>query len=179
MNKKNRIGSESFLAIAFALLLPLFALVIAPLIAWSTHRAGVAPPAAHASLLAPRLAAVWRQAIDKPLKIVGDGKNRWAMVELHDLADCFVRGIEQRATGIFHAVDDTRSTLNECARAVTPYGKIEHAPGEGPFAAALLANQNVSSDATRQKLGWTPRRMFVSSVDEQWQEWKAVTRLLA
>ena len=101
------------------------------------------------------------------------------MVELHDLADCFVRVIEQRATGIFHAVDDTRSTLNECARAVTPYAKIERVPGEGPFAAALLANQNVSSDATRQKLGWTPRRMFVSSVDEQWQEWKAVTRLLA
>jgi 4-amino-4-deoxy-L-arabinose transferase-like glycosyltransferase len=54
---------------AFAVLFPLFALALAPLIAWSTHRAGTT--AAHASLLAPRVAEEWRQATDKPLKIVG------------------------------------------------------------------------------------------------------------
>ena len=160
-----------------------------PLVAWRPPHEKLALANGRGAVIRPgcvyggkqSLLAGWFASADQnqPLKIVGDGKNRWAMVELHDLADCFVRVIEQRATGIFHAVDDTRSTLNECARAVTPYGKIEHVPGEGPFAAALLANQNVSSDATRQKLGWTPRRMFVSSVDEQWQEWKAVTRLLA
>jgi hypothetical protein len=57
--------------VAFAVLLPLVALAIAPVIAWTTHRATVTPAAAHASLLAPRLAAEWRHATNEPLKIVG------------------------------------------------------------------------------------------------------------
>jgi 4-amino-4-deoxy-L-arabinose transferase-like glycosyltransferase len=57
--------------VAFALLLPLSALALAPVVAWTAHRAGVAPPSAHASLLAPRIAAEWRQATDKPLRLVG------------------------------------------------------------------------------------------------------------
>ena len=98
------------------------------------------------------------------------------MVNRHDLADCYVRLIEQRVAGVFHAVDDTRSTLNECARAVAPSGKIEHLPAEGPFAEALTANQIVSSAATRRELGWTPRLTFVNSVEEQWREWRAANQ---
>ncbi len=121
------------------------------------------------------LLADWFAAADqkRALQIVGDGNNRWAMVAIHDLADCYVRVIEQRVSGIFHAVDDTRSTLNDCARAVAPSAQIEHVPPEGPMAEALTANQMVSSAATRRKLGWTPRRTFVESVDEQWREWRA------
>ena len=121
------------------------------------------------------LLADWFAAADqkRALQIVGDGNNRWAMVDIHDLADCYVRVIEQRVTGIFHAVDDTRSTLNDCASAVAPSAQIEHVPPEGPMAEALTANQMVSSAATRRKLGWTPHRTFVESVDEQWREWRA------
>jgi nucleoside-diphosphate-sugar epimerase len=120
------------------------------------------------------LLAGWFAAADqrKPLQIVGDGNNRWAMVNLHDLADCFVRVIEQRATGIFHGVDDTHLTLTECARSVAPSGKFEHVAAEGPLGQALTADQNVSSEATRRKLGWTPRRTFTTSIDEQWREWR-------
>jgi 4-amino-4-deoxy-L-arabinose transferase-like glycosyltransferase len=57
--------------VAFAVLLPLIALALAPAIAWTIHRGGVAPPSAHASLLAPRVAAEWRQATDTPLRLVG------------------------------------------------------------------------------------------------------------
>ncbi len=124
------------------------------------------------------LLAEWFAAGDqrRPLQVPGDGNNRWAMVNLHDLADCYVRVVEQRAGGICDAVDDTRSTLNECARAVAPSGKIEHVAAEGPMAAALALDQNVSSDATRRKLGWTPRRTFLTSIDEQWREWRAALR---
>jgi 4-amino-4-deoxy-L-arabinose transferase-like glycosyltransferase len=57
--------------VAFAVLLPLFALALAPAIAWNTHRAGARPAAIHSSLLAPRVAAEWRQATDRPLRFVG------------------------------------------------------------------------------------------------------------
>jgi len=124
------------------------------------------------------LLADWFASADqkRPLKIVGDGDNRWAMVDLHDLAGCYARIVEQRATGIFHAVDDTRSTMNECARAIAPNGKLEHVPAEGMLAPALTANQIVSSEATRRKLGWTPRRTFAGSIEEQWREWRATVQ---
>ncbi len=154
-----------------------------PLVAWRPAHETMALAYGRGAVLRPgcvyggkqSLLADWFAAADqrRPLKIVGEGNNRWAMVDLHDLADCFVRLVEQRVNGIFHAVDDTRATLNECARTVVPSGKIEHVRGEGPFAEALMANQIVSSEATRRKLGWTPRRTFVNSVAEQWREWRA------
>lgn len=109
----------------------------------------------------------------KPIEIAGDGENHWALVDLHDLADCYVKVIEQRAPGIFHAVDDTTATLDECARAVAPNGGITHVPAEGFMADALLIDQHVSSVRTRDHLGWQPKRDFVSSVSEQWDEWRA------
>ena len=131
------------------------------------------------------LLAGWFAAAEqnRPLQIVGNGENRWAMVNLHDLADCYARLVEQRPTGIFHAVDDTDATLNECARAVAPKGAIEHIPLEAarknldPFADALAADQRVSSKATRAKLGWLPARTFLSATEEQWREWREAKTL--
>lgn len=121
------------------------------------------------------LLAAWFAAADQhqPLHVMGDGNNHWAMVNVHDLADCYVRLVEKRATGTFHGVDETRATVDECARAVAPSGKIDHLPAGGPMAEALTIDQQVSSDATRRKLGWTPRRTFVTSIEEQWREWRA------
>jgi nucleoside-diphosphate-sugar epimerase len=115
----------------------------------------------------------------RSLQVVGDGENRWAMVDLHELTDCYVRVAEQRATGIFHAVDDGNATINECARAVAPAAALDHIPLKsareklGPFADALVVNQHVSSEATRKALGWAPRRTFVNSVEGQWREWRS------
>jgi len=122
------------------------------------------------------LFARWFAAADqkRPLHIVGDGDNTWALIDLHDLAACFVRLVEERATGVFHAIDDSNATLNECARAVAPDGSIEHVPSDGSaFAEALLIDQRVSCAATRERLGWSPKRDFVSSVGEQWREWRS------
>lgn len=115
----------------------------------------------------------------KPIHIVGDGTNRWALVDINDLAGCYVRAVEQRATGVLHAVDDTHESLDDCARALTP--KIEHVPPDrarlGPFADALLIDQVVWSDQTRRKLGWSPERTFLNSIGEQWSEWRAGQRV--
>ncbi|HEX6084468.1 MAG TPA: NAD-dependent epimerase/dehydratase family protein [Thermoanaerobaculia bacterium] len=127
------------------------------------------------SLLADWFAAATQS---RPLQIVGDGTNHWAMVDLNDLTDLYVRAVEQRSKGVLHGIDDTRATLDECARAVAPNGTFEHVPLEtargsmGPFADALAVDQIIDSRETRAKTGWAPRRTFTSSVEEQWLEWR-------
>lgn len=159
------------------------------MVGWRPEHERIALKSGHSAAIRPgcvyggkqSMLAGWFAAADqnRPIEMVGEGNNRWAMVNLHDLVDCYVRVIEQRAAGIAHAVDDTRSTLNECARAIAPKGKLQHIPADtarqkmGPYADALLIDQNVSSEATRKRLGWSPRRTFTSSIDEQWREWRA------
>lgn len=127
------------------------------------------------SLLADWFAAASQ---NRPLQIVGDGANRWAMVHLHDLTDLYVRAVERSAKGVLHGIDDTRATLEECARAVAPDGTIEHIPLDaaraklGPFADALAVDQQIASAETRARTGWSPRRTFTSSVEDQWREWR-------
>lgn len=127
------------------------------------------------------LLASWFAAAEggQPISIVGDGNNHWALVHLNDVADCYARAVNKRATGIYHAVDDTNASLNECATGLAPKVTIEHAPADaarqkmGPFVDALVADQRVSSQRTRQALGWKPMHTFLSSMDEQWREWRA------
>jgi len=131
------------------------------------------------SLLAPWFAAAAQQ---QPINIVGDGENHWSWVNLHDLVDIYLRVVEQRVPGILHAVDETHATLNACAEAIAPDAPIDHVPTDvarasmGAFVDALIVDQHVSSVATRQKLGWIPKRDFVGSVSEQWAEWRAALR---
>jgi len=160
-----------------------------PIVAWRPEQEQAALATGRSAVLRPgcvyggrqSLCAPWFVASDekKSISLVGDGNNQWAMVDLHDLADCYVRITEQRATGIFHAVDDTNETLLGCALNVARGCAIETIPVEtarqkmGLFADALAIDQRVSSKATRKKLGWTPAREFTSSVNEQWREWRS------
>lgn len=162
-----------------------------PLVAWrppheqkilETARGAVLRPGCvyggRQSLLASFFAAADQKG---KISIVGDGNNHWSLVDLHDLAGCYARIVEQRATGVFHAIDDTRATLNEMAKAVAPDAPIEHVPLEtarqayGPFADALAVDQRVASEKTRKALGWTPKRSFMSSIEEQRLEWRETT----
>ena len=160
-----------------------------PIVAWRPEQEQAALATGRSAVLRPgcvyggkqSLCRGWFEASEqkKPLYLVGDSNNRWAMVNIHDLADCYVRVTEQQAKGIFHAVDDTNETLLGCALGVASGSVIETIPVEvarekyGPFADALAIDQQVSSAATRRKLGWNPTREFTSSIDEQWIEWKA------
>lgn len=127
------------------------------------------------------LLASWFVAAEQnqPLQIVGDGNNRWAMVDVGELAQLYVSAVEQRVPGMLHAIDDSDATLNECARAVAPDGTIEYTPLAaareklGPFADALAIDQRIASTHTRRLTGWTPRRTFINSIEEQWREWRA------
>ncbi|MFL6246554.1 MAG: NAD-dependent epimerase/dehydratase family protein [Thermoanaerobaculia bacterium] len=124
------------------------------------------------------LCADWFAAADqnRATQLVGDGTNRWAMVNVHDLGDLYVRIVEQKASGILHGIDDTHETLDACVRAVG--ASATHVPLDaaratmGPFADALAVDQHITSAKTREQTGWTPRRTFTSSVEEQWREWK-------
>ena len=160
-----------------------------PIVAWRPEQEQAALATGRSAVLRPgcvyggrqSLCGGWFEASEKkqPVYLVGDGNNQWAMVDLHDLADCYVRIVEQKATGILHAVDDTNDTLLGCALGVAQGSIIETIPIEkareqyGPFADALNIDQRVSSTATRKKLGWTPKREFTSSIDEQWAEWRS------
>ena len=121
------------------------------------------------------LLAGWFAAVDQnqPIEIVGGGRNRWAMINIHDLAALYVAAVEQRMPGMLHAVDDTHETLEECARALSPRVEIRYTEMEGEFAEALKVDQVISSATTRERLGWTPKRTFTNSIDEQWGEWRA------
>lgn len=154
-----------------------------PLVAWrpeheklvlSTARGAVIRPGCvyggKQSLLRPWFIAAEQK---QPMKIVGDGNNHWAMINRAELADCYARIVDQRATGIFHAIDDGHASLNECAASLGS-GKIEHVPGDGgAFAQALTVDQMISSNRTRRRLDWKPVRTFVNSIDEQWREWRS------
>jgi nucleoside-diphosphate-sugar epimerase len=127
------------------------------------------------------LCAGWFAAVDQnqPVELAGDGSNRWAMIELHDLANLYVAVVEQRAPGILHATDDTHETLAACARALAANVSVHTSTAEearakfgDAFAEALLVDQIVSSNITRERLGWTPKRTFLNSIDEQWREWR-------
>lgn len=129
------------------------------------------------------LLAGWFAAAESgdPLELIGDGVNRWAMVYLDDLADLYLKAIEENATGILHGVDDTRATLGQMARAIieTADSTSEIRPKPvadareeiGPFADALALDQHVSSDLTREMLQWEPSVSFLHSVERQWEEW--------
>ncbi|HXH40057.1 MAG TPA: NAD-dependent epimerase/dehydratase family protein [Thermoanaerobaculia bacterium] len=159
-----------------------------PIVAWRPEQEQAALATGRSAVLRPgcvyggrqSLCRGWFEAAEKkqPVYLVGDGNNQWAMVDLHDLADCYVPVTEHRATGIFHAVDDTNETLLGCALAAAPGSVIETIPIEtarqkyGAFADALAIDQRVSSTATRRKLGWNPSREFTSSLDEQWSEFR-------
>ena len=126
----------------------------------------------------------WFAAVEqnRPIQIVGNGRNHWAMVDLHELAKLYARAAELRATGILHAIDDTRAPLEQCARAVGPSSRLDFLPADamraklGAFVDALVLDQMIDSTDTRQRIGWNPKRTFTSSVPEQWGEWRQQDR---
>ncbi len=121
-----------------------------------------------------------------PLDLIGHGVNRWAMVYLDDLADLYLKVLEEEAIGLFHAIDDTRATLGQVAKAIIEgaggsssvirYRPLEEIEKEmGPFAEALALDQHVSSALTRATLHWEPSVSFLHSMERQWEEWRQAT----
>ncbi|MGO8969379.1 MAG: NAD-dependent epimerase/dehydratase family protein [Myxococcaceae bacterium] len=113
---------------------------------------------------------------------IGDGQNRMPLVHREDVAELYCRVLEQRATGIFHAVDGgTGRILDTAAAASLAAGRggavrsiplVEATQTLGPFAEAMCLDQWVGSRRA-QTLGWQPRAPFVESAAEAFAEWQS------
>lgn len=119
------------------------------------------------------------------VRIVGEGRNHWPVVHRDDLADLYVRVVEQAPAGhIFNATDGSRLTVRTIAevlsRAAGCGGKVIATPlaearkAMGPFADALALDQQVSGVLAERLLGWEPKhRSLVGEADALWRAYKA------
>jgi nucleoside-diphosphate-sugar epimerase len=109
------------------------------------------------------------QAVPGPLRIVGDGANRWPLVRVDALAEMYAAAVEQPAShGIYNAQTGASVPYIELARAASRNaggdGRIEHLTLEnaraqmGAFADALALDLSVSTDKAKRELGWQPHR---------------------
>jgi nucleoside-diphosphate-sugar epimerase len=117
--------------------------------------------------------------------VVGDGRTRWPMVQVDDLAELYVRAAELAPAGeIFNASDRSRSTVLELATAaaraagftgeVRPIPVPEARKTMGDFADALALNQHVDARKAVRLLGWQPRHGgFRDEAAVYFQAWKA------
>jgi 4-amino-4-deoxy-L-arabinose transferase-like glycosyltransferase len=116
--------------VAFAVLLPLIALLAAPAIAWITHRASVPSPSAHASLLAPRVASEWRRATDKPLRYVG--------------------GSADLAYGVSFYLPDAASVYPDFSRQLAPWIDPAQVARDGIAVVCLASDEGCLAGARQQ-----------------------------
>jgi nucleoside-diphosphate-sugar epimerase len=117
--------------------------------------------------------------------VVGDGRNRWAMVHMDDLAEAYLRAAESGLAGeIFDVSDRSRATVLEmataAARAAGYQGEVRPTPltearkAMGDFAEALALNQHVDARKAVRLLGWQPRHGgFLDDVETYYRAWAA------
>jgi len=107
-----------------------------------------------------------------PLRVVGDGANRWSTVRVDALAELYAAAVEQSAAnGIYNAINGAPVPYIEIARAASRAaggnGAIEHLTLEnaraamGPLADAFALDLQVTSEKARRELGWNPHRPTV------------------
>jgi nucleoside-diphosphate-sugar epimerase len=100
---------------------------------------------------------------------VGDGENHWPTVHVEDVADLYVRALEKAvADSLFHAAEKDSVRVRDVALAASQGagipGKVAAWPLEdarktlGPFADALVLDQQISSEKARKILGWNPKQ---------------------
>jgi len=133
------------------------------------------------------LTALWFQgALErKAAPIVGEGKNRWAVVHLEDMAILYAHAAESEFSGeIFNAVDGSRFTVREMAEAASRAAGAKGAVHAFPFSEAealygglvhgLALDQHVDGSKARKLLNWTPRfNGFPADADRYYASWKA------
>ncbi len=117
--------------------------------------------------------------------VVGDGRSRWPMVHVDDVADAYLRAAESGLSGeVFNVSDWSRATALEMATAaarvagyrgeIRPLPLAEARRTMGDFADALALNQHVDARKAVRLLGWQPRHGgFLDGVREYYEAWKA------
>jgi nucleoside-diphosphate-sugar epimerase len=108
----------------------------------------------------------------KRASFVGDGRSRWAFVDVDDLAWMYILLLEKAPErSLFNAAQGPSFRVREAAEVVSigagACGKTQAIPFEearktmGAFADALVPNQQISGEDVRKKLGWSPRALSV------------------
>ena len=119
----------------------------------------------------------------------GDGAQRWGLVHRDDLADAYALALEHARGGErYLLVDESRLTVRELAEAVAaatrartiPRDRRELVEALGPYGAALLMDQQITSARARRELGWVPRHTsFVAEAAALLREWESATPAVA
>lgn len=101
-------------------------------------------------------------------RYIGTGENHWTLVHVDDLADLYVRALTQAVDGsTFIAASNpplrVRALAEAASRGAGAGGKTETWPltaarqALGPWADALVFDQQMSGEKARHVLGWTPQ----------------------
>ena len=118
-------------------------------------------------------------------RVIGDGRARWSMVHVEDLADLYRRAVESSWRGeVINATDRSRFSVLECAMAASfaagAGGKVHLVPFEeasqqmGPYAECLTLDQHVDSSHAVRLLGWQPRHGgFVDGAERYFISWRS------
>ena len=139
------------------------------------------------------LTGMWFASATKEntVRVIGDGLNRWAMVQVDDLADAYLRAAESGLAGeAFNITDRSRATVLEMAsaagRAAGYEGEIERVPlaraaqSMGDFAECLTLDQHVDGRKAVRRLGWQPRHGgFVDDAQTYFESWRAAQQDVA
>jgi nucleoside-diphosphate-sugar epimerase len=109
------------------------------------------------------------QARRGPLRVVGDGANRWPLVRHDALGELYGLVVDQRmAQGVYNATRGAAVPYVEVARAASraaggdgtiAFLGLDEARAEmGPFADALACDLQIDSGRAERELGWAPHR---------------------
>lgn len=112
---------------------------------------------------------------------VGEGENRWPLIHRDDVGHLYLRVAENRAPGVFHAVDGTALRVRDIAAAASlaagRAGSTRSVPVDearaalGSFADALCYDQQLVAPRSRA-LGWIPRAdPFPHGADGAFRQW--------
>lgn len=128
----------------------------------------------HAAIIAPGIvyghgAGIVNLLVSAPtdeqgaLHLIGDGTQHWVTVHIDDLADLYVRALEQGATGYYIAVSGQSPTVGELGEAISGSAGVHPETADETRARlspalvdALLQSQQATGAKARADLGWKP-----------------------
>lgn len=98
---------------------------------------------------------------DRTLQLIGSGEQHWVTVHVDDLADLYVRVLENAPGGkSYVGASGVNPTVRELGEALTPTVTPESDEATiarlGQFGEALLLDQAASGQRAKADLGWTP-----------------------